>query len=312
MIGPPFPTESMPVDPVALGLLQQIMPPGTPRVSELPVNVCRRLMDEFLPFAGPKAELESIRDYSLAGITLRMYRSQGEKIQPACVYFHGGGWTLGRLEHYDALCSQIAKESQWTVISVDYRLAPENKFPIPVFDCWTALQVIGANAAALSIDSTRIVVAGDSAGGNLAAAVSLLARDYRFPLTGQILIYPAMESIANHESYKFDYFLGRSDMTTFWNYYLHSPSDGDCPLASPLRARSLTGLPSAAVLTAEFDPLRDEGEEYGERLRQAGVETRIWRYAGMIHGFVNFGAVIPQARQAIVQISTHLRCLAKL
>jgi len=297
----------MPPDPAALGLLQRIMPRGTLRVSQMPVDVCRRLMDDFLPLAGPKAEIESIRDCSLAGITVRIYRGKGEELQPACVYFHGGGWTLGRLEHYDALCSQIAKKSHWTVISVDYRLAPEHKFPIPVFDCWTALQAIGVNATSLGIDNTRIVVAGDSAGGNLAAAVSLLARDYRFLLTGQILIYPAMDPVALRESYKFDYLLGHSDMIAFWNYYLHAPSDADSPLASPLRASSLAGLPKTLILTAEFDPLRDEGEEFGQRLRQAGVDVLTTRYAGMIHGFVNFGAVLPQARQAILQISEHLR-----
>jgi acetyl esterase len=296
----------MPVDPAVVTLLEQIMPPGSPRLPELPLDVCRGIMDLFLPLTGPKAEIESIRDHSLSGVPVRLYRAQGAELQPACVYFHGGGWTIGALHHYDALCSQIAKESRWTVISVDYRLAPEYKFPIPVLDCWTALQAVRANAAELRMDASRIVVAGDSAGGNLAAVVSLLARDYGFPLTGQILIYPVTDYVSTRESYDFDYLLSRADMIAFWNYYLHHPSEAESPLASPLRAASLAGLPKTLLVTAEFDPLRDEGEEYGRKLREAGVDTVATRYPGMIHGFVNMAGVIPQGRDAMLQIARQL------
>jgi acetyl esterase len=296
----------MPVDPLILALLERITPPGSPRIPELPLDGCRRLMDLYLPLAGPKADVESIRDRSLSGIPIRIYRPEGAEVQPACVYFHGGGWALGRLDHYDSLCSQIANQSRWTLISVDYRLAPEHKFPIPVLDCWTTLQAVLANSAHMRVDPSRIVVAGDSAGGNLAAVVSMLARDYGLPLAGQVLIYPVTDFISNRESYKFDYLLGREDMIAFWNYYLHSPTESESSLASPLRARSFAGLPKTLILTAEFDPLRDEGEEYGQKLRESGVDALTCRYEGMIHGFVNMGAAIPQSRQAILQIAKQL------
>ncbi len=296
----------MPVDPSVLTLLEQVMPPGSPRLPDLPLDVCRGIMDLFLPLAGPKAEIESIRDHSLSGVPVRIYRAEGAQVQPACVYFHGGGWTIGEIHHYDTLCSQIAKESRWTVISVGYRLAPEYKFPIPVFDCWTALQAVRSQAAELRIDASRIAVAGDSAGGNLAAAVSLLARDYRFPLAGQILIYPVTDFVSARESYNFDYLLSREDMIAFWNYYLHDPREAESPLASPLRAASFAGLPKALVLTAEFDPLRDEGEEYARKLRDAGVTTVATRYPGMIHGFVNMAGAIPQGREAMLQVAKQL------
>ncbi|MGA7416281.1 MAG: alpha/beta hydrolase [Bryobacteraceae bacterium] len=240
---------------------------------------------------------------------VRIYRAESAAVQPACVYFHGGGWTMGRLDHYDVLCSHIAKESRWTVISLDYRLAPEQKFPVPVFDCRTALLAVVAQAAELRIDSTRIAVAGDSAGGNLAAVVGLLARDYGVSLAGQILIYPVVDYVSNRESYGFDYLLGREDMVAFWNYYLHHPSDAESPLAAPLRAGSFAGLAKTLILTAEFDPLRDEGEAYGQRLKEAGVDTTTSRYPGMIHGFVNLGGAIPQGRKAILEITQWLKDL---
>jgi acetyl esterase len=299
----------MPIDPAVLTLLEQIFPPGSPRIPELPLDVCRGLMDLFLPLAGPKAAIESIDDRTLSGIPVRIYRAAGAEIQPACVYFHGGGWALGKLDHYDTLCSQIASESRWTVISVDYRLAPEHKFPIPVFDCWAALQSVIATAAQLGIDARRVAVAGDSAGGNLAAVISSLARDYGVSLAGQILIYPVTDYVSARESYDFDYLLSRDDMIAFWNYYVHHPSEAQSPLASPLRAASFDGLPKTLILTAECDPLRDEGEEYGKKLREAGVDAVTRRYPGMIHGFVNMAGAIPQGREAMLQIAKQLKQL---
>lgn len=264
-------------------------------------------MDLFLPLCGPKAELETIYDRSLSGIPVRIYRAAGSGIQPACVYFHGGGWTIGRLDHYDTLCSNIASHSGWTVISVDYRLAPEYKFPIPVFDCWTALQAVVANAAELKIDRSKIAVAGDSAGGNLAAVISLLARDHGVPLAGQILIYPVTDYVSTRESYNFDYLLSREDMIAFWNYYLHHASEAESFLACPLRAASFAGLPKTLIITAEFDPLRDEGEAYGASLLAAGVDVHTSRYPGMIHGFVNMAGAIPQGGDAEKQIAAQLK-----
>jgi acetyl esterase len=302
----------MPVDPAVLALLAEVMPPGNPRLPELPLHVIRGIMDLLDPFSGPKAELESVHNRSLSGIPVRIYRAAGPDIQPACIYIHGGGWTIGTLNNYDAMCSNIARESGWTVISVDYRLAPEHKFPIPVFDCWTALQAVIGRTEELMIDRSRVVVAGDSAGGNLAAVMCLLARDYGVSLAGQILIYPVTGFVSDRESYKYDYLLSREDMIAFWKYYLHDSRDAESYLASPLLAASFAGLPRALVITAEFDPLRDEGEAYGEKLRAAGVETKLSRYSGMIHGFVNMGGVIPQGREAVLQIAGQLRDWARL
>jgi acetyl esterase len=296
----------MPVDPDVVAVLRQIMPIDSRRMAQLPLDLRRRQMDLFLPLAGPRAELQSIYSRLLSGIPVRIYRSEAEEVQPACVYFHGGGWALGRLDHYDALCSQIASESNWTVISVDYRLAPEHKFPIPVFDCWTVLQAIVANALQLRIDGGRIAVAGDSAGGNLAAAVSFLARDYQIPLAGQVLIYPVTDYVSNRQSYDFEYLLAREDMIAFWNYYLHHPNEANSPLAAPLRATSFTGLARALILTAEYDPLRDEAEEYGQKLREAGVDAVTCRYPGMIHDFVKMAGAILKGREAILQVAHQL------
>ena len=297
----------MPVDPALLALLNQMFPPGSPRLPELPLEAARGVMDLVLPLAGPAAELASIANRSLDGIPVRIYRPAGAGPQPVCVYFHGGGWTLGGLDHYDMLCSHLAQGAGWTVISVDYRLAPEHKFPIPVFDCWTALLAVRAHAAELAIDPSRIAVAGDSAGGNLAAVVSLLARDYGVPLAQQILIYPVTDYVAPRPSYEFDYLLSREDMLAFWNYYLHHPGEAASPLAAPLRAASLAGLPPAYILTAEFDPLRDEGEEYAQRLGDAGVPVKLERSPGMVHGFVNLAGVVPQAREAIRGLAARLQ-----
>ena len=297
----------MPLDPVAAALLEHITPAGTPRLPQPSLEVRRERMDSFQPFRGPNAELESIRDLAISGIPVRVYRAAGEEVQPACVYFHGGGWALGTLDHYDGLCSRIASQSGWTVISVGYRLAPEYKFPIPVFDCWTALQAVLAGAADLRIDARRVAVAGDSAGGNLAAVVSALARDYGVSLAGQVLIYPVTDYVSARKSYEFDYLLGRQDMIAFWKYYLHHPREAESPLAAPMRAASFAGLPKTLILTAEFDPLRDEGEEYGQKLEEAAVEVVRYRYPGMIHGFVNLSGAIPQGREAVARIARQLR-----
>lgn len=296
----------MPVDPALLALLQQMFPPGSPRLPDLPLEAARGIMDLALPLAGPTAELAGVENRSLAGIPVRIYRP-ADGVLPVCVYFHGGGWTIGRLDHYDALCSHLAQLSGWTVVSVDYRLAPEHKFPAPVFDCWAALQAVRTVALELGVDADRLAVAGDSAGGNLAAVVSLLARDYGVPLAGQILIYPVTDYVAPRPSYDFDYLLSREDMLAFWRYYLHAPADAASPLAAPLRAASLAGVAPAFVLTAEFDPLRDEGEEYARRLGEAGVAVTLRRYPGLIHGFVNLAGVAPAAGEALAEMAAWLR-----
>ena len=267
---------------------------------------------QFVQLGGPRAPVDSIRDLTLGGVPVRLYRPAGEGPRPALIYLHGGGWALGGIDTHDSVCTHIAQQSGWTVISVGYRLAPEHKFPIPVFDCWDAVQAAHAGAEALGIDASRIAVGGDSAGGNLSAVISLLARDYALPLAAQVLIYPVTDYLPDRESYEFDYLLSRAAMESFWSLYLNHSSESALPLAAPIRAESLRGLPPCLLLTAEYDPLRDEGEEYASRLADADVQVTAKRYRGMIHGFVSMPAAVPQSQDALSQIAEFLRHSATL
>ena len=201
------------------------------------------------------------------------------------VFFHGSGFVLCSLDTHDGMCRNLCAGTGCVVVSVDYRLAPEAKFPAAPDDCLAATRWAVANAAALGADPGRVFVAGDSAGGNLAAVTALRIRDEGGPrLLGQLLIYPVTDyyepgtpsMIENAEGYG----LTRAGMIWFWNHYLAAPSDGANPHASPFRAADLSGLPPALVVTAEYDPLRDEGEYYADRLRQAGVPTQMKRWDG--------------------------------
>ena len=210
----------------------------------------------------------------------------------------------------DSLCRSLANASGCMVASVDYRLAPEHKFPAAVEDAYSATKWIADNATDVNVDSRRIAVAGDSAGGNLAAAVSLMARDRGGPrILYQLLICPVTNHAFDTASYSENgegYWLTKEDMKWFWNHYLRTDQDGKNPYASPLLAENLTSLPPAFVITAEFDPLRDEGEAYAARLRKSGVPVKMTRYSGTIHGFINI-ADLRQSRVAIDEAAAELR-----
>src|ERR1700722_11879697 len=211
-------------------------------------------------------------------IPIRIYSRRGSGPFGCFVYFHGGGWVLGGgLDNQDALCSTITNRASCTTISVDYRLAPEAKFPAAAEDCYAATKWIADHAAELNIDPRRLAVGGDSAGGNLAAVVSLMARDRGGPaICFQLLAYPVVDFNFDTPSYGENgdgYLLTKDAMEWFWGHYLGAPSDGDNPYASPLRDPDLSGLPPALVMTAEFDPPRDEGEAYARALTAAGVKT---------------------------------------
>jgi acetyl esterase len=302
----------MALDPAAVALLKELLPPGAPRGWQLPLDVRRAGMLARVRRYGPEpAALHAVTDLRLTGVPVRLYQPNdtGATPQPALIYFHGGGWALGSIETHDAICSQIARRSGWLVLAVEYRLAPEHRFPVPVFDCWSVVSAAYSLADALHIDRTRIAVGGDSAGGNLAAVMTLLARDYDFPLAGQVLIYPITDYLSARPSYEFDYLLGRADMESFWNYYLHHEAEAASPLASPIRAASLANLPPALVLTAEFDPLRDEAEDYASLLTRAGVPVAMTRYQGMVHGFIPLARALPQGYKAIEEIAQYLQSL---
>lgn len=244
-------------------------------------------------------------------IPVRVYTPAGATMKPGLVFFHGGGFVVCDLDSHDATCRELANGADCVVVSVDYRLAPEAKFPAAPEDCYAATAWVADRADELGIDAKRIAVAGDSAGGNLATVVALMCRDRNGPtLIHQLLIYPVTDNRFDTASYKENgvgYFLSADMMRWFWNHYLESESDGDNPLASPLRAKDLRGLPSTTLLTAEYDPLRDEGRAYAERLQQAGVRTLHTDYPGVFHGFFGMTAQIPRARQAVDEACAELR-----
>ena len=242
---------------------------------------------------------------------MRIYTPQGSGPFPVLVYFHGGGWVIGNVDTHDPTCRTLTNAAGCVVVSVDYRLAPEHKFPAAVDDCYAATQWVAANAAAINGDSSRIAIGGDSAGGNLTAVVAIEARDKGGPpLVFQLLVYPVTDYSFSTPSYRDNgdgYLLTKDSMVWFWDHYLRSEADGQDYRASPLRASDLTGLPPALVITAEYDPLRDEGEAYAARLQEAGVSVTCTRYDGMIHGFYGLTAVVDQARKAVEESVAALR-----
>lgn len=306
----------MPLDPQAKMVLDLINSMGSQSLSEIPVEQSREQFKMLASFGGscdPLFETEDVQIPGPAGnIRARIYRPSGEKGLPAIVYFHGGGWVIGAIETHDGFCRSLANKAECIVISVDYRLAPENKFPAAPEDCYAATRWVQQNAEELGIDRSRIAVGGDSAGGNLAAVVSLMLRDKDEPIpVFQLLIYPATDYYdppkpslkENGEGYLLTF----EDMVWFLDQYLPSKDEAKNPLVSPLRAESLAGLPSALIITAEYDPLRDDGEMYAARLREFGVQAEARRYDGMIHGFVSLAAMIDKGRTALNETAESLK-----
>jgi acetyl esterase len=243
-------------------------------------------------------------------VPIRLYRPDAAPGLPVLVYFFGGGWVLGTIDTADAVCRRLANAAGCVVVAVGYRLAPEHKFPAAVHDCHAATAWVAAHADDLGVDPRRIAVGGDSAGGNLAAAVALLARESGPALAGQLLVYPNTDYAARTASLKASrhtWWFNRISVAWYWGHYLARPEDGLHPLASPLRAESLAGLPPALVITAEFDPLRDEAEEYAHRLAASGVDVELTRYDGMVHGFFCMGGDLDDGAAAVAQAATHLR-----
>ena len=316
----------MPLDPQVRELLDRLVV-GRPALNTLPVDVGRRAYAEssakLIPRpAGPLSVEDRTIDGPAGALRVRIYRPPRQAPpRPLVVFFHGGGWVVCDLDTHDAVCRRLALGADAVVVSVDYRLAPEHRFPAAPGDCAVATRWAVANAASLGADPRRFVLAGDSAGGNLACAVSLRLRDEDGPRAcGQLLVYPVTDhwtaGFASYAQFAEGYGLTRDVMAWFWEHYLGVPIDAAgaaalSPQAVPLRAPDLRGLPPALLLTAECDVLRDEGEAYGARLREAGVDAILERCAGMHHGFFNWGGVLDGADRAVARACDWIRTRAQ-
>ncbi|MEZ5407032.1 MAG: alpha/beta hydrolase [Acidimicrobiales bacterium] len=306
----------MPIDPIAAGLLQQMAEAGMPPLNEMSPADARLAAEGFRALAGEPEPVADVTNRTIPGpggdIPVRIYTPAGGGSSLAClVYYHGGGWVLGDIEGVDTICRAVANRAGCKVVSVEYRLAPEHKFPAPFDDCYATLEWVAANGDSIGVDTSKLAVGGDSAGGNLAAAVALKARDAGGPaLCHQLLVYP----VTNHDygtvSYSDNgdgYLLTQDMMKWFWDHYLNDAEEGRNPLASPLAASDLSGLPSAFVITAEFDPLRDEGEAYAAKLAEAGVNVSHQRFDGQIHAFWQMPGVFPAALEAADKAAAELK-----
>jgi acetyl esterase len=306
----------MPVDPQAQALLDMLIAMNVPPMHTQSVEEVRASYDAMAQFSGTPEEVHGVENRTLPGpageIPVRIYTPEGSAPFPVLVFFHGGGWTIGTLNGYDSVCRALTHQAQCIVVSVDYRLAPEHKFPAAVEDAYAATEWVAQNAASIHGNPERIAVGGDSAGGNLAAVVSQMARDKGGPkIVYQLLIYPATDyfipGTASIRENGQGYFLTYDSMVWFWNHYSASEEDALNPMMAPLRAKDFHNLPPALVITAEYDPLRDEGEMYAAKLQEAGVSVTSTRYNGMIHGFFSMIGIMDQSKVAIAEATAALR-----
>lgn len=297
----------MPLDPNLRALQDEMAKQPPPE--QLTVEQNRAAILNMRELAGPAEDVETVTDVTADGVPIRIYAPAGEKPMPVLVFYHGGGWVIGNLDSHDAVCRQLANRAGCVVVSVDYRLAPENPFPAAVDDAYAAAAWAAENAGAYGGDGSRLAVGGDSAGGNLTAIVAQLARDRGGPaLAFQLLIYPAVNATDDSPSMTENadgYFLTRVLIDWFVAHY--NPDDLRNPLMSPALATDLSGLPPALVITAEFDPLRDQGAAYAKQLADAGVPAEHLNYDGMIHGFYQMPGLLGAARDAIAKSAASLR-----
>jgi acetyl esterase len=308
----------MPLDPLLKAFLDQLAAQPQPKLWETEAPEARELFAAFMQAVGPKdVPIGRITNFSIPGpggdIPARLYSpiAAGSEPQPTLIFFHGGGFVIGSIDTHDGLCRMFANLSGCSVISVEYRLAPEHKFPAAVEDAFAAASWVETNAAQLGVDANRLAVGGDSAGGTLAAVVSQMARDKGTPnLAFQMLLFPATDISADTNSrraFATDYFLDARDIDWFFRHYLGAEADRADPKASPLLAENFAGLPPAYVMVAEFDPLHDEGVAYAEKLRAAGVAVTLDDRPAMVHDFIYLQAVLPQAAEALDSAANALK-----
>ena len=279
---------------------------GLPQVWEAPVAVIRELTQGRVAFAGKPEPIHSVANRFIPGPTadlpIRIYRPNEDQNAPAMVYFHGGGWVLNFLDIYDAALHRLANQSGSVIISVNYQKAPEHPFPTPFDDCYSSLLWVKSHATELGIDPNRIGVGGDSAGGNLAAAVAVKARDEKVSLSYQLLVYPCVDRDFTTKSYvecATDFGLTTHAMEWFWDQYLQGDQHNNNPYAAPMRAKSLAGVAPSIVITAQYDPLVSDSENYCAKLKADGAEVTYKEYAGMIHGFFANVAATPSSQLAL-------------
>ena len=303
----------MPLEPVTAAILQAMAEADIPEYHQLPVAESRAIYTQSQSVP-PTVEVYSVEDSIVDGplgeIPVRIYRPHSSQA-PVHVHYHGGGWVLGNLVTHDADCREICVASGCIVIAVDYRLAPEHPFPAGLNDCYAVACWASSAETELNARPGPISVGGDSAGANLAAAVALMARDKAGPeLAFQLLIYPITEPSMSSLSYQENgegYLLTKTMMNWFWDNYCPDQEQRQHPLVSPLLAPDLADLPPALLITAEYDPLRDEGEAYAQRLAEAGVEVEMRRFDGFIHAFFSLVATIEAAREAVDLVGGTLR-----
>lgn len=305
----------MTLDTQALQLLGQLKAQGARDFSDMRVDEARAFMSAFIELEGESRDVAQVSEHDVPGpdgdpVRVRIYRPHASGTRPVIMYFHGGGFVLGNLDVADKPCRQLADVTGCVVVSVDYRLAPEYKAPAAAEDCYAATAWAAEHAGEFGGDGTRLAVAGDSAGGNLAAVVALMARDLAVPaLRMQILIYPIIEIGGNRPSRAEcgeGYLLTQRSLNWFDAHYLSAAPDAKNPYVSPIRAKTSAGLPRAIVITAGHDPLRDEGDAYARHLQQANVPVLHLQNPTMIHGFMWLGGVIDHSASVYEQVARYV------
>ncbi|MCA9129998.1 MAG: alpha/beta hydrolase [Planctomycetales bacterium] len=298
----------MTLHPQSAILIRAMKEQNAPGWHEMPPVQGRLGFSGLTDLFGPKIDVFEVKNLDFDGLGARFYRPSEEDQLPVVVYFHGGGWVLGDVETHDALCRRIANASNCCVVSVDYRVAPEAQYPLPLDDCEFAVRQVASRSAELNADGSCISLAGDSAGGNLAAATALRLRDAGdLFVQSMVLIYPVIERDFDTPSYlqfATDHGLSRDAMRWYWQQYVGEELPQ--PNYAELASANLQDLPRTMVLTAEYDVLRDEGETFAENLRAAGVSVVHKRFAGMLHGFVHFGGFFDTSAEAIADIASFL------
>ena len=308
----------MPLDPLVKAFLDRAQALPRPKVWDVPLTVSRQSFAGMMGLVGPQGvPVGKIDNFVIPGpagdIRARSYApvASGGDALPTLIFFHGGGFVVGDLDTHDGLCRLLTAEGGFRVIAVDYRRAPENKWPAPLDDAFAAVKYVFGNAPSLGVDAGRIAVGGDSAGGHLAAAVTHLAKEKGgLQLAFQMLLFPGTEfttDTGSMQKYAVGYFLEKQSIEWFYSQVLPPGTDRASPSVSPLKAADFSGLPPAYIMLGGYDPLHDEGQQYADKMRAAGVSVAIAEYSDMVHDFIYFEGVLPQAHEALVAAAAALK-----